>query len=148
MVDITDPATRSRMMSAIRSKYTKPELEVRRALHRRGLRYRLHAQDLPGRPDIVFRTRKVVVDCRGCYWHQHGPGCRNSSMPDSLAWQAKLRGNVERDKRNLRRLLADGWRVAIVWECTTRKSHRSGNQAVYDRLARWILAGRSRLIVL
>lgn len=147
MVDITDPATRSRMMSAIRSKNTTPELEVRRALHRRGLRYRLHAKDLPGRPDIVFRKRKVVVDCRGCYWHQHGSGCPNSSMPDSPTWQAKLRGNVERDKRNLERLLADGWRVAIVWECTTRASHRSGSQAAYNRLARWIRTGRSRHIV-
>jgi DNA mismatch endonuclease (patch repair protein) len=106
------------MMSAIKGKDTKPELSVRRFLHRSGLRFRLHDRRLPGRPDIVLPRYRAVVEVQGCYWHQH-PGCRFAYMPTSNTefWQQKLNGNAERDQRNQQALKALGWRVFVVWEC-------------------------------
>jgi DNA mismatch endonuclease (patch repair protein) len=106
------------MMSAIRGRDTAPEMAVRRYLHRQGFRFRLHDKRLPGRPDIVLPKYRTVVDVRGCFWHCH-EGCKNSVRPKSRAafWDAKLRGNVERDARNFAALEAAGWRVIVVWEC-------------------------------
>jgi len=118
MADIVNKATRSRMMSGIRGKNTKPEMVVRRFLHRRGLRFRLHDSRLPGRPDIVLPRYKAVVDVHGCFWHQH-PGCRFAYMPTSNTkfWRDKLGGNALRDARNREALTRLGWRVFVVWEC-------------------------------
>ena len=120
MADIVDKATRSRMMSGIRGSNTKPELLVRRFLHRAGLRYRLHDRRLPGRPDLVFPKYRTVVEVRGCFWHQH-PGCRFAYMPQSnnKFWATKLAGNVARDQRNEEALRSLGWRVVVIWECET-----------------------------
>lgn len=125
MTDIVDKATRSRMMSGIRGKHTKPELIVRRFLHRQGLRFRLHTRELPGCPDIVLRRYRAVVDVHGCFWHQH-PGCRFAYMPASnrAFWSAKLGGNTVRDQRNRRALRALGWRVFIIWECEVSDERR------------------------
>lgn len=85
-----------------------------------GYRYRLHAQDLPGRPDIVFRRRKKAIEVRGCFWHHHdAPNCSNSAMPKTRSewWSAKLTRNVERDQKNIDRLHSLGWDVLILWEC-------------------------------
>jgi DNA mismatch endonuclease, patch repair protein len=121
-VDLVDKATRSRMMSGIRGKNTKPELQVRRFLHALGLRYRLHAPELPGRPDLVFPKYRVAVQVQGCFWHQH-QGCPLAYIPASNKqfWITKLSSNVERDTRNARRLRAMGWRVVTVWECDVRQ---------------------------
>lgn len=118
MPDVVDKATRSRMMSGIRGKDTQPELAVRRFLHRRGFRYRLHDRRLPGRPDMVLPRYRVVVFVHGCFWHQH-PGCRFATTPDTNAsfWQHKLSGNQMRDARKSEELQALGWRVITVWEC-------------------------------
>ena len=118
MADIVDKATRSRMMAGIRGRDTKPELRVRHFLHRRGLRFRLHRADLPGRPDLVFPKYRTVVFVHGCFWHQH-PGCRYAYMPraNRKFWQAKLGGNAERDRRQAEELRRSGWRVLTVWEC-------------------------------
>ncbi len=118
MADVFDRATRRRNMAAIRGQHTKPELVVRRYLHSRGLRYRLHGRGLPGRPDLVFRRLKTVVFVHGCFWHRHA-GCRNAVLPKSNAafWLAKLTGNQARDRRNALRLRRAGWRVHTVWEC-------------------------------
>jgi DNA mismatch endonuclease (patch repair protein) len=118
MPDIVDKATRSRMMSGIRGKDTKPELEVRRFLHRLGFRYRLHDKRLPGRPDIVLPKYRTVVFVHGCFWHQH-PGCKYATTPDSNAdfWHDKLAGNTRRDSRHISELNALGWRSITVWEC-------------------------------
>lgn len=139
MVDITDPATRSRMMAAIRSRDTKPEVALRRALHAQGFRFRLHDRRLPGRPDIVLPRYKAVLQVNGCFWHQHG--CSNSRLPSTRVefWQAKLDANVARDVRNERELAQLGWRVATVWECEIREAERTGNPGLYERLARWLL---------
>lgn len=118
MSDVVDPATRSRMMSGIRGKDTQPELRVRRRLHGAGLRFRLHAKDLPGRPDLVFRGVRTAVFVHGCFWHQHA-GCRFSSQPATNAefWAAKLAGNVARDERRIEQLRVLGWAVEVIWEC-------------------------------
>ena len=117
MADVVDRATRSRMMSAIRGRDTRPELEVRRLLHREGLRFRLHAA-LPGKPDLVFPKYEAVVFVHGCFWHRH-PNCRYATTPASNEefWQAKFNANVARDKRVLARLRREGWRVFTVWAC-------------------------------
>jgi DNA mismatch endonuclease, patch repair protein len=129
MADIVTKAVRSRMMSGIRGKNTKPELVVRSFLHREGFRFRLHARDLPGRPDLVLPKYRAAIQVRGCYWHQHR-GCRLAYMPASNAdfWRAKLTGNTERDARNDRALRRLGWRVLTVWECEVRD--RSGLQRI------------------
>ena len=117
MADVVDRATRSRMMSAIRGRDTRPELEVRRLLHREGLRFRLHAA-LPGKPDLVFPKYEAVVFVHGCFWHRH-PNCRYATTPASNQefWQGKFNANVARDKRVVARLRREGWRVFTVWAC-------------------------------
>ena len=109
---------RSLLMRRIGSKDTKPELFVRRLLHRMGYRYRLHANSLPGTPDIVFPSRVKVIFVHGCFWHQH-PGCRDAYIPNSRVeyWLPKLERNRQRDKENQTNLMALGWKVLIVWEC-------------------------------
>lgn len=118
MPDVVDRATRSRMMSGIRGANTRPEMVVRRYLHARGLRYRLHVKGLPGRPDIVLPKHRVVVEVRGCFWHQHR-GCRYATSPKTNAafWREKLMSNVNRDRRTTVALRKAGWRVLTVWEC-------------------------------
>lgn len=117
MVDVVDRATRSRMMSGIRGRDTKPEKLVRSFLHRTGLRFRLHAS-LPGKPDLVFPKHRAVVFVHGCFWHRHA-GCRYATTPSSNAefWQAKFDANVARDSRVARQLRKEGWRVFVVWSC-------------------------------
>ncbi len=109
------------MMAGIRGKDTKPEMVVRRFLHRLGFRYRLHRRDLPGRPDIVLSKYRTVVEVKGCFWHRH-QGCPFAYVPKSNRkfWQEKLNGNRERDRRNLRKLNELGWRVIEIWECELR----------------------------
>lgn len=117
----TDKA-RSAQMALIKARDTKPELKVRRAVHAAGLRYRLHAKDLPGRPDMVFRSRRIAVFVHGCFWHQHpDPSCKLARMPKSRLefWRPKLEGNRQRDLRTRCELEARGWSVLEVWECQT-----------------------------
>lgn len=121
----TDPA-RSAQMSRIRGRDTKPEMRVRQALHAAGLRYRLHAGDLPGKPDLVFRGRRLAVFVHGCFWHQHpDPNCKLSRMPKSKLdfWRPKLEGNRLRDEKTRSTLEARGWTVIEVWECQTKPDH-------------------------
>lgn len=116
----TDPA-RSAQMSLVRSRDTKPEMRVRRALHAAGLRYRLHDRRLPGTPDLVFPSRRVVVFVHGCFWHRH-EGCSAARMPKSRLefWAPKLKGNVVRDGKQRTTLEEQGWTVMVVWECETK----------------------------
>lgn len=127
MASSDSSSQRSRTMSRIRGKDTKIELAVRSEIHRRGYRYRLHARDLPGTPDLVLPRHRVVVFVNGCFWHAHG--CRLSQMPASNRefWAAKLTATVERDRRVRRELRSGGWRVATVWECVMRDpQHQTG----------------------
>ena len=117
-MDTVDAATRSRIMRAVPRSNTAPELLVRQALHRLGLRYRLHVRGLPGSPDIVFPGPRVAVFVHGCYWHRHD-GCRLATTPKSNAdfWQGKFRDNLSRDGRVVEQLEGDGWAVIVAWQC-------------------------------
>jgi DNA mismatch endonuclease (patch repair protein) len=131
MADTLSPDDRSKRMSAIAGRDTKPELVVRRLLWRLGYRYRLQARDLPGRPDIVFRGRKKAILVHGCFWHRHpDPSCKLARLPKSRLdfWEPKLEGNRKRDEANLRSLRALGWHVLLVWECELRDREQLGNR--------------------
>lgn len=119
----TSDEARSAQMALIKASDTKPELRVRRALHAAGLRYRLHEKQLPGKPDIVFPSRRTVVFVHGCFWHQHpSEDCKLARMPKSRLdfWAPKLAGNRSRDERVEATLREQGWRVIVVWECQTK----------------------------
>ena len=127
---------RSAQMSLIKGRDSKLEMIVRRALHGRGLRYRLHAKDLPGKPDIVFRGRRIAIFVHGCFWHQHpDPGCKLARMPKSRQefWTPKLEGNRARDTKVRAKLESGGWEVVEIWECQL-------NQETLDALAGRVLA--------
>ncbi|MEH6800039.1 MAG: DNA mismatch endonuclease Vsr [Halopseudomonas sabulinigri] len=121
MTDIVDSATRSRMMSGIRGKDTAPELTVRRFLHARGYRFRLHRKDLPGSPDLILTKHRLVIFVHGCFWHRH-PGCFYATSPATRRdfWQNKLNRNAQRDEEQRLLLAGLGWRVLVVWECGIR----------------------------
>lgn len=141
MPDVVDPQTRSRMMAGIRGKDTKPEMTVRRYLHARGFRYRLHDKRLPGRPDLVFPRYRTVLFVHGCFWHQH-PGCRYATTPATNAefWQHKLSANLHRDTRQAEALVVSGWRVLTVWECETSVASL-GEARLPDQIRRTSLPG-------
>ena len=119
-MDTLTPTERSEMMRRVRGKDTKPEMRVRRILHGLGYRYRLHARELPGTPDIVFRPRKSTIFVHGCFWHRH-QGCKMARLPKSRIdyWKSKLETNRSRDATHQEELDRLGWRVLIVWECET-----------------------------
>jgi DNA mismatch endonuclease (patch repair protein) len=132
------------MMSGIRSKNTKPELLLRRALHARGLRYLLHGAKLPGKPDLVFTKHQAVVFVHGCFWHRHR-NCRFATTPATRPefWTAKFSSNIERDKRNVAALLENGWRIATVWECALKGGDVS---RVAELVAHWLTQERTSLL--
>ena len=109
---------RSRNMSAIKSKNTKPEIAVRKLLHSMGYRFRLHRKDLPGSPDIVLPKYKTVIFVHGCFWHRH-QNCKYASTPKTRQefWNKKFNENINRDKINQENLSSKGWKIIIVWEC-------------------------------
>ncbi|WP_429547713.1 very short patch repair endonuclease [Pseudomonas frederiksbergensis] len=119
--DIVTREHRSKIMSMIKGKNTKPEMLVRSVCHELGLRYRLHRKDLPGKPDLVFPKHRLCVFVHGCFWHRH-PGCKYAYTPKSRLdfWLPKLAKNVERDLDAQQALIARGWRVVIIWECHTK----------------------------
>lgn len=131
------PLTRSETMSRIRARNTGPERAVRCALHAAGLRYKLHATELPGRPDIVLASRRVVVEVRGCFWHQH-PGCARAGQPATRReyWLPKLARNVERDRCNAEVLRSMGWRLIVVWECRIDPGNLKALAACIKRMPR------------
>ncbi len=123
-------------MSGIKGKHTKPEMLVRALLTAAGFRYRLHRRDLPGAPDIVLASRRVAIFVHGCFWHAH-EGCRLAAMPSTRPefWKAKLAGNLARDEATIAKLSMFGWRVLVVWECSTRRGGMDDLSAV---LVNWI----------
>jgi DNA mismatch endonuclease (patch repair protein) len=141
MIDVVDKATRSRMMSGIRGKNTKPEWLIRRSLHARGFRYRLHAGELPGKPDLVLPKYGAAIFVHGCFWHGHG--CHLFKWPASREefWRAKIESNIQRDARNIAALLDAGWRVATIWECGLRC--KGGPEAAVERLSDWLISGET-----
>lgn len=120
-MDVHTPRQRSRNMAAIRGKDTQPEMIVRRMLHGLGFRYALHKKGLPGRPDLVFPSRRRVIFVHGCFWHVHD--CRYGRVVAATRaefWRAKRQATIERDRRNVHALEQGGWSVLVVWECEIR----------------------------
>lgn len=131
MADTLNPSQRSELMSRVRGKNTGPEMVVRRLVHRLGYRYRLHRQDLPGRPDLVFVTLRKVIFVHGCFWHRHGDSaCKLARLPKSRLdfWVPKLEANAARDLKKQRELMCKGWKVMIVWECELKDLPSLGNR--------------------
>lgn len=124
MPDVLTPAQRSYNMSRVRGRNTKPEVLLRRGLHQKGLRFRLHAAELPGKPDLVFPRYRAVILVHGCFWHGHD--CPLFSLPSTRQefWCSKIAGNRERDCKATKSLISDGWRVMTVWECSLRGAGR------------------------
>ncbi len=125
-MDTLDARQRSKRMALVRGKDTKPELLVRRWVHGLGYRYRLHRRDLPGTPDLVFPARRRVIFVHGCFWHRH-IDCALARLPKSRIdfWLPKLKGNAERDARNLHELRQLGWGVMTIWECQLSDTARA-----------------------
>lgn len=140
MADIVDSATRSRMMSGIRGRDTKPEKVIRSLLHRKGFRFRVNRSDLPGKPDIVFPGLKAVILVHGCFWHGHD--CPLFRLPGTRTefWAQKIGRNRENDARVTQALFDAGWRVGIVWECALRGRGKDVDGAV-EALAVWLRSG-------
>ena len=136
-MDTLTPTERSRRMSLVRGRDTRPELAVRRALWASGFRYRLHDRSLPGTPDLVFRARKVAVFIHGCFWHRHDK-CHLARLPKSRLdfWVPKLDSNKRRDKSNIARLRKLGWQVKVVWECQIKENAAGVNRSLEKALRR------------
>jgi DNA mismatch endonuclease (patch repair protein) len=152
MVDVVDKKSRSRMMSGISGKNTKPEMLIRKGLHRRGFRYRLHKSDLPGKPDLVFPKYKAIILVNGCFWHQHD--CHLFKWPSTREefWGKKILGNKARDERNLKIYSELGWKVLVIWECAIKGKTRRPLSEVIETAVEWLqldtqnseVSGRSR----
>jgi DNA mismatch endonuclease (patch repair protein) len=142
-MDILTPEQRRLNMSRIRGRDTKPELRIRRGLHGKGLRFRLHQKNLPGKPDLVFPRYRVVIFVHGCFWHGHG--CHLSKMPSTRPefWRKKIEGNAERDRRVVASLIEDGWRVLTIWECALRGTARRAEEDVLTAAAHFIKASEA-----
>lgn len=136
MPEKSRPMTRSEMMGNIGPRNTKPEMIVRRGLHRLGFRYSLHKKLLKGKPDLVLPKYRAVIFVHGCFWHAH-QGCSYFRLPKTRSefWKEKLEKNVERDKSTNEALLAAGWRVLTIWECVTRSV---SPESLADMIAEWL----------
>ena len=138
MADVVDKDTRSRMMSGIKGKNTKPEILIRKGLFSRGFRYRLHDAKLPGKPDLVLPKFKAIILVNGCFWHKHD--CHLFKWPSTRMefWREKMLSNVERDFSNFRRYKALGYKVMVVWECALKGNDRLENNEVLDSIEEWL----------
>lgn len=122
MADVLTKQQRRLNMSRVRGRDTKPEMIIRRGLHAKGLRFRLHCQDLPGRPDLVLPRYRAIILVHGCFWHGHGCHLCKTPRTRTSFWESKIAKTVERDQRTIETLIREGWRVLIVWECALRGS--------------------------
>jgi len=137
MTDIKSPEARSYNMSKIRGKDTKPELIVRNYLFKKGFRYRLHNEKLPGKPDIVLKKYRTVIFVNGCFWHAH-EGCKDFVWPrnNQAFWKKKIEGNVVRDQANYEMLRSEGWNIIICWECQLKNKiiRETSLQSIADEI--------------
>lgn len=138
MADIVDSSTRSRMMSGIRGKNTKPEMMIRQGLHRKGFRYRLHDRKLPGKPDLVFPSRQAVIFVNGCFWHGHD--CHLFRMPSTRRdfWKIKIDGNRQRDFDNMLKINDYGWRILVIWECALKGKSQLPFDEIMEKVSGWL----------
>lgn len=139
-MDIWDKKKRSEVMSKIRSKNTKPEILIRKALFAKGFRYRINDNKLPGKPDVVLPKYKTIIFIHGCFWHRHD-GCKYAYTPKTNTdfWIEKIMANKERDIVNQSKLESMGWKVLTIWECEIRQKDKI--PALIDRLSAIIKSG-------
>ncbi len=139
-MDTVDRSTRSKIMASVRQKNTGPEMQLRKALHKIGFRYRVNDKKLPGSPDLVFPKYKAVIFVHGCFWHRHG--CKATTTPKTRRkfWEDKFEANVHRDGSNIEALLCEGWSVMVVWECSL-KGKKSDINSVVNEVTVWLRSG-------
>ena len=145
MTDIVSPQKRSQMMSGIRGKNTKPELQIRRALHARGFRYRLHKRNLPGKPDLTLQKYNAIIFVHGCFWHLHN--CHLFKWPSTRPefWKKKISGNKIKDEENIASLKKSGWRILIIWECALKGKERLDFDSVIGKIDNWLRSSQKFL---
>jgi DNA mismatch endonuclease (patch repair protein) len=138
MADVVDKQTRSRMMSGIQGKNTKPEIRIRSLLHRQGFRFRIHDKSLPGKPDIVLKRFRAVILVHGCFWHAHD--CHLFKWPSTRKefWQSKIEGNKSRDLENIKALKNSGWRILTIWECSMKGKTRLNESELINIIGDWL----------
>lgn len=145
MTDVVSPETRSRMMSGIRGKNTKPEILIRSQLHQSGYRFRIHDSKLPGKPDIVLKKYQAVIFVHGCFWHQHE--CYLFKWPKTRPdfWREKIGRNYENDKIVIKKLISLNWRVCIIWECAVKGSKIKNLPSILASMSAWLNSKENRL---
>lgn len=138
VMDIVSKNKRSKMMSGIKSKNTRPETLIRKALFSKGFRYRINVTQLPGKPDLVLKKHNAVIFINGCFWHLHN--CHLFKWPSSRAefWKKKITENSNRDKNNIEKLLNNGRRVLIIWECSVKGKTRLVFDDMIDEIESWL----------
>lgn len=138
MADVVSPQKRSEMMSGIRGKNTQPEYLIRKALYKRGYRYRLHAKKLPGKPDLVLHKYKAVIFIHGCFWHGHD--CHLFKWPQSRTdfWRTKINKNRANDDKALDALKSTEWRTLVIWECALKGKERLDLNHILDLVTHWL----------
>ena len=141
MTDKLMPADRSRNMAAIKGKDTKPEMSIRRGLHARGFRFRLHGAKLPGKPDMVFPRYNAVIFVNGCFWHGHACGAARIPLSRVDYWGPKIRRTKDRDLAAVAAIDAMGWRSLTIWECCLRGKGAPGLEWAVESAARWLAEG-------
>ena len=142
MADIVSPEKRSQMMASIKGKNTKPEIAIRKALHRMGFRYKLHDKTLPGTPDLVFPKYKAVLFIHGCFWHGHN--CNLFKLPSTRPdfWMDKITRNQYVDQKNISDLNCRNWRTATIWECSIRKNAKYDVSEVIKIFTQWLVSDK------
>ncbi len=147
MADVHNKAIRSKNMAAISGRDTGPEMLIRKALHSRGYRYRLHDKRLAGKPDMVLPKYKAVIFIHGCFWHGHS--CHLFKWPATREsfWRKKIEGNRERDASVIAQLEQNGWRVLTIWECGLKGKYRLDQDELTETISEWIKQGTSSLII-
>ncbi|MDE2856941.1 MAG: DNA mismatch endonuclease Vsr [Chloroflexota bacterium] len=140
MTDTVSAKKRSEVMSRVGSKDTKPELLIRKGLHARGFRYRLHVKELPGKPDLVFPRYKSIIQINGCFWHGHSCDLYRFPKSNTEYWKEKIKRNVERDISNIKFLTDAGWRILIIWECAIKRKARLPMEKVLNIASEWLLS--------
>jgi DNA mismatch endonuclease (patch repair protein) len=145
MADVVSPEVRSRMMSGIRGKNTKPEMVMRRGLHATGFRYLLHDKRLPGKPDLVFPKHRAVILVHGCFWHGHD--CHLFKWPKTRKgfWRKKIERNREIDENALIELAISGWRYCVIWECALKGRSKLASGEVIRRTTKWLQSPTRKL---
>jgi len=146
-MDIVSREKRSEMMAGIRSKNTKPELMIRKALHVLGFRYRLHSTSIPGKPDMVLKKYNAVIFIHRCFWHGHS--CLLFRLPKTRTefWKSKIDNNRERDEKIMQELKLSGWRIATIWECALRGKGRMDFETLVNNISEWIQSDKKFMAI-